>query len=81
MKNVCKLSPKQKEKEKILKLNVLYTGSGVGGEEERGGSPKSLKDLQIIENQCLRSAGRAAVPADAPVAVSHCCPCPHTHPG
>lgn len=31
MKNVCKLSPKQKEKEKILKLNALYTGSVVGG--------------------------------------------------
>lgn len=29
MKNVCKLSPKQKEK-KILKLNVLYTWSREG---------------------------------------------------
>lgn len=29
MKNVCKLSPKQKEK-KILKLNVLYTGLAEG---------------------------------------------------
>lgn len=58
MKNVCKLSPKQKEK-KILKL-VLYTGSAGGG---GGGGPKSLKDLQIIEDQCLCSTGRAAAPA------------------
>lgn len=48
MKNVCKLSPKQKEKEKILKLNVLYTGSGVVGGGREGVALNLSKTCRLL---------------------------------